>query len=774
MMISMISFGQLNVTMRSHLPYSVALSNIGGYVDSSGNEYALVGTYNGLSIVDVTDPANPVIKFNIAGTNSDWREVKTWQNYAYVTTEGCCNGLQILNLGYLPDSVPTKYYKGNGAINNQLNTIHALHVDAGYAYLYGSNLFNGAALILDLANPWTPNYVGHTAGTYIHDGYVRNDTLYGCHIYDGYFSVIDVTNKANPITITTQNTPNLFTHNSWLNDAGNILFTTDEVSDSYLTSYDISDLNNITELNRIQLTPGSGSIVHNTHTLNDFEVVSWYKDGIAIVDASHPDNMIVTGSYDTYTQGSGDGFNGCWGVYPYLPSGNLVVSDIDNGLYVLTPTYIRGCYLEGNVTDSVSGSPLNGVTVTILTTSITKQTKITGDYKTGLATAGTYDVQFSKAGYVTKTITGVSLQNGVLTNLNVQLASFATITAVGTVINSNTGATVANATVHFSNSQFDVTATTNAQGQYTLSNFYGGTYDITAGKWGFHNDCSNQAVTSTPLTIYLTPGYYDDFALDFGWTVSGPSGNAWERAIPVATMNNSAMANPGSDVTGDCGEMAFVTDNGGGGPWDNDVDNGATILTSPSFDGTLYTNPLLSYARWFYNGGTTNGQPDDTMSVYITNGTNTVLLERTYAGQPLQSQWVNQSYPLTNYISLTSSMHLIVNISDPGPVFNIVEGGLDHFKIDETVGLTTVNGNDGILNAYPNPFNSSIYFTLSGSNNLASTLVITDITGRVLEQTQVLGNFQKVEMGKTLPSGLYIARLTKSDGKSTEIKITKQ
>ena len=353
----MISFGQLNVTMRSHLPYSVALSNIGGYVDSSGNEYALVGTYNGLSIVDVTDPANPVIKFNIAGTNSDWREVKTWQNYAYVTTEGCCNGLQILNLGYLPDSVPMKYYKGNGAINNQLNTIHALHIDAGYAYIYGSSAFNGAAVILDLSNPWTPNYVGHTAGTYIHDGYVRNDTLYGCHIYDGYFSVIDVTNKANPITITTQNTPNLFTHNSWLNDAGNVLFTTDEVSDSYLTSYDISDLNNITELNRIQLTPGSGSIVHNTHTLNDFEVVSWYKDGIAIVDASHPDNMIVTGSYDTYTQGSGDGFNGCWGVYPYLPSGNLVVSDIDNGLYVLTPTYIRGCYLEGNVTDSVSGSP---------------------------------------------------------------------------------------------------------------------------------------------------------------------------------------------------------------------------------------------------------------------------------------------------------------------------------------------------------------------------------------------------------------------------------
>ena len=104
------SFAQLNVSLRSNLPYNYVLSNIGGYVDSSGNEYALVGTFTGLSIVDVTNPASPVVKFNIPGSNSDWREVKTWQNYAYVTTEGCCDGLQILNLGYLPDSVPLKYY----------------------------------------------------------------------------------------------------------------------------------------------------------------------------------------------------------------------------------------------------------------------------------------------------------------------------------------------------------------------------------------------------------------------------------------------------------------------------------------------------------------------------------------------------------------------------------------------------------------------------------------------------------------------------------------
>ncbi|MBL7922901.1 MAG: hypothetical protein JNL88_01750, partial [Bacteroidia bacterium] len=160
---------QLNVSFRSNLTYpSDVLSNIGGYVDSAGNEYALVGYESGLSIVDVSDPANPFIAFSVPGTNSNWREVKTWQNYAYVTTEGCCNGLQIVNLGYLPDSIQYKYWTGNGAISGQLETIHALHVDEAHAYLYGSNLFNGAALIVNLADPWNPDYKGHTPGSYIH------------------------------------------------------------------------------------------------------------------------------------------------------------------------------------------------------------------------------------------------------------------------------------------------------------------------------------------------------------------------------------------------------------------------------------------------------------------------------------------------------------------------------------------------------------------------------------------------------------------------------
>ena len=772
------SSAQTNITFKANLPYpNDALSNIGGYVDSLGNEYALVGYESGLSIVDVTNPANPIEIFTVPGTPSTWREVKTMDNYAYVTTEGCCNGLQIVNLGYLPDSVQVKQWTGGPALNDQLETIHALHVDGGHAYLYGCNLYNGAAIICDLADPWNPVYRGHTPGTYVHDGYVRNDTLYSAHIYDGYFSVFDVTNKTNPVLLATQSTPTQFTHNLWLNDAGTAIFTTDENTNSFLGSYDITDLSNITELDRVQLTPGSGSIIHNTHTLNDFEIVSWYKDGIAIVDVSRPDNMIITGHYDTYLQGSGNGFNGAWGVYPYLPSGTIVVSDINNGLYVLTPTYVRGCYLEGLVTDTNTTLPLNNVTVTILGPSIVKNTKITGLYKTGLPAAGTYDVSFSKAGYITKTITGVVLQNGVLTNLDVQLNTIVpTVTVTGTVVETGTGTPIANATVYFENAQFNNTITTNQSGQFTIPGFFQGVYDLTVGHWGHRTYCSNnQNVNgSNPFNITLDKGYYDDFVLDFGWTVSGPSGNLWERDEPIATTNQGQTANPGADLSTDCGTWAFVTDNGGGGAWDNDVDQGSTILTSPIFDMTTYLNPHVNYSRWFYNGGTTNGAPDDSMKIYLTDGTNTVLIEA-LGPNGSSSQWIPQSKAINSYLTPNATMQFIVNVGDPGPVFNIVEGGLDKFEIVEVVGIDDNNSLAQIkLSASPNPFNNQVMISIH-SLEQKSTLQIFDMSGRLTEERMIstLGN-QNLMMGESWSNGVYMARLISGKNISSPIKLVKK
>ena len=436
LLLSLTSSAQLNIQFRSQLQYGAAneLANIGGYVDSTGKEYALVGCEAGLSIVDVSNPTAPFQKILIPGTTSIWREVKVRGKYAYVTTEGGSNGLQIINLGKLPGTIAVsdyKYWKGTGAILNLLNRIHSLHIDNGYAFLNGTNgggLFGGACLIVSLVDPWNPVYMGNTqlsfSGTnrYVHDCFIRNDTLWGAHIYGGFFSVINIANKTAPVLLATQSTPGTYTHNVWLNDAGSrTLFTTDEIGNSYMASYNVSNIGNISELDRVQLNPGSNGIVHNTHIRNNYAIVSWYQEGVAIVDVSRPDNLIITGFYDTYPQGSGNAFNGCWGVYPYLPSGNLVASDINNGLFVLTPTYVRGCYLEGTITDSCTGLGIPNVTITINGAGITKNGKLSGIYKTGTASAGTYSVTFSKAGYIGKTISGVSLTNGQLTNLNLQL-----------------------------------------------------------------------------------------------------------------------------------------------------------------------------------------------------------------------------------------------------------------------------------------------------------------------------------------------------------------
>lgn len=425
----------LNVTFRSQLTYpGKTCANICGYVDSVGNEYALVGVSSGMSIVNITDPSNPIqvkqIPNIISPENNfhEWKEIKVRGHYAYITTEGG-GGLQIVNMRSLPDTTGIAYksWTGDSIISGNLNSIHALHIDGHYLYLYGSNL--DGVVAADIIDPWNPTYVGYynnVSDSYVHDGYVRNDTLYAAHVYGGYFSVVDFRDKANPVELTIHNTPTRKTHNTWLSSNGKTLFTTDENTGSYVTAYNISNLSNITELDKIQSNPGSGDISHNTHVINvagnDYLVTSCYKDGFTIVDAGRPNNLIQVGNYDTYP-GSGTGYDGAWGVYPYLPSGTIVVSNIDEGLFVFTPNYVRACYLEGVVTDSVTGSPINTAKVEILTTSISDNSKLTGIYGTGVPSpGGVYDIRYTKTGYNTKVITGVNLQSGQVNNLNVALS----------------------------------------------------------------------------------------------------------------------------------------------------------------------------------------------------------------------------------------------------------------------------------------------------------------------------------------------------------------
>ncbi|MBK8845332.1 MAG: choice-of-anchor B family protein [Bacteroidetes bacterium] len=769
MLVYTFAFAQLNMTFKSKKTYSGELSNIGGYVDSLGNEYALVGWEFGLSIVDVTDPLNIFEVINISGPQSIWREVKTHDKYAYVTTEGG-GGLQIINLSNLPaNNLPVKNYLGNGAISGQIDNIHALHIDEGYIYLYGTSLFNGAALICDLnSDPWNPNYLGHTPGTYIHDGYVRNDTLFSCHIYDGYFTIFDVSNKANPIALNTQNTPDNFSHNSWLNDAGTVLFTTDEVDNSVLAAYDISNPQNIKLIDQYQTAPGSQAIVHNTHTLNDYEVVSWYTEGVVVVDVARPDNMIEVGHYDT-SPFSGGGFNGCWGVYCYLPSGNLVVSDIEEGLFVIAPDYIRGCYLEGLVTDSITTLPINGATVTIVSSNKTKFTNTMGVYKTGLAAAGLYDVTVSKVGYITKTITGVSLANGIVTALNVELVPVQTLNITGNVIDAGNGNPIANANVNISDGQYNWDVITNGNGDFSINNFVTGTYTVTAGQWGYITSCNTAPINGGNVTIALSKGWYDDFTFDNAWSTQGTATTGfWVREEPIGTTSNNTQVNPDFDVITDCNDKCFMSGNGGGSSGNDDIDDGSVTLRSPFFDLSNYTNPVLYYSRWFYNGGGQFGStPNDTMYVYISNGATEVLLEKIHVNTPGMSNWINKLYALNNYLTPTTTMRVRV-VAEDFSQGNVCEAAFDKFQVSDgflSIDHTAVATDFTVA---PNP--ASIDFLLS-TNQAGDQLTIQDITGKIIEQLTMTS--ASIRIGAAYQAGLYFATLTNKNGGSKTLKLIK-
>ena len=356
-------------------------NDIWGWVDpQTEEEYALVGLVDGFSCVNVSNPANPIEEFFIPDLSSTWRDVKTWGNYAYVTTEANA-GLLIVDLNDMTGNTYWHVTQFNNPIDNistSFTASHNLYIDEnGICYIFGASSNNGSnpsdgAIFLDVnSNPTNPIFLGSWDDEYIHDGMTRGDTLYAGCIYTGDLHIIDVSNKSNPTTIGTHPTPNAFTHNAWVSDDGNYVFTTDETSDASIGSYDISYVSNIQEVDRIQSNPGSNSIPHNTHVDGDFLVTSWYRDGTTVHDISDPTNLVQVAYYDSYS-GSGNGFDGCWGTYPFLPSGNIISSDINsnsNGtarLLIYERDFSNACYLQGNVSDGNTGQNLSGVEVTIL------------------------------------------------------------------------------------------------------------------------------------------------------------------------------------------------------------------------------------------------------------------------------------------------------------------------------------------------------------------------------------------------------------------------
>ena len=528
----------MNLNFVSSLEYDNNLNDIWGYTAPNGIEYALVGLVNGTSIVSLEDPANPVEVSFLPGPNSTWRDIKTYDQFAYVTNE-TSNGLLVIDLTD-PNNATGVDFTDLGT-GGTFSSAHNLYIDEfGFLYLAGADINSGGAVILDVAtDPANPAFVSFGAAVYAHDFFARDNILYASQINGGELVLYDVSDKNNISELGSTATPFTFTHNAWPTDDGSVVFTTDEVANAPVASYDITDPNDIQLLDEFVpiATLGVGVAPHNVHVWNDFIIISYYTDGCIIVDGSNPTNLIEIANFDTFFQGV-NGFQGAWGAYPFLPSGLVLVSDVVNGLFVLEPNYVRAAWLEGTVTSLNTGQVLDGVNVAIAAGQANNaNSNAFGEYGTGLATAGTFDVTFTKEGFFPLTTTA-TLVNGEITILDVQLDSPPPATITGQVINAETGAPIPNAIVNIDGEIIDFSGVSDANGNFTIIG-HDDDYIVLTAAWGFLHASQNEVIENGAgnILIELSPGFQDDFFADLGWEVQGIVGTgAWERGDPNGTF----------------------------------------------------------------------------------------------------------------------------------------------------------------------------------------------------------------------------------------------
>ncbi len=775
--------GDLNMKIVAHVNAPEGGSGIWHHYDKKRKiEYAVLGSRTSTILFSLEDPKNPKERFRLTGGTTTWREVFSYGDYVYAVTDvETEDGLAIIDMSKGPDSIKGSFWKpsvdvkGNAAV---LGKCHTVFIDEkGILSLNGCTPWRGTVFFDLKPNPKVPVYIGAITQRYCHDNYARRDTIYSSEINDGKLTIYDASDYKNIKEIASFNTPNNFNHNSWLSDDSKYIFTTDERADAFLASFDISDLKNIKLLDKYKPkdTENTGVVPHNTRYLNGYLITSYYSDGVKIVDAHKPDNLVEVGSFDTY-KFSETGFVGTWGVSPFLPSGLIVASNMNDGLYVIEPTYIRACYLEGLVTDTITEIPINNVSVKI---SVARKNEdfsdVSGIYKTGYATAGEYEVTYTHPDYFPKTVKA-SLLNGKVTIKDVQLISRRpTVTAKVIIKDSVTGQLLSSAHVRIMSPIDDKTTNTIADGSASLFIFQDSIpYQIVAGKWGYRHKAVTYASDKNPgiVEIRLARGYQDDFIFDQGWLVnSTASTGAWKRAEPTGTVYRGDQFQTELDIQSDYGPDCYVTGNNGGDPSTDDIDNGNTILTSPVMRLSNYKEPLLSYYYWFVNAGG-QGTPNDKMTIRISNGINIVFVKEISIHSP---DWVSSGIiKLKDLITLTDSMRVVIDIADDQPG-HLLDAAFDDFLlIDGIISSSESATQDIVMRAYPNAFNEKCYlsYNVKNNENLSINLSIVDQFGKEINQRKLEVNSDVIEIGENLKSGIYFAKIT--NGKSiSSVKLVK-
>ena len=313
----------------------------------NGREYAVIGSSWGTHFIDITQPNQPkeVARIKGAETRIIHRDYHDYQCYLYAVCDQGRSTLQIMDISVLPDT-PIVVYDSPELIMRS----HNIFIDTAYGILYAlatrdSSNAAYAMGVFDLRqDPTKPVLIGHYNQfgnlniNHVHDAYVRNGIAYLHCGYDG-FAIVDFRDPYQPQAIATLQPSDYpfsgYNHSGWLSDDGRYYFMIDE---THGTPIKVLDLKNPSLPTVVALIKANDtvdvSIAHNAMVRGHYLFISHYYDGLQIFDISNPREPVHRWYYPTSHIPHARGYAGAWGVYAQLPSGVILVSDMQNGLFV--------------------------------------------------------------------------------------------------------------------------------------------------------------------------------------------------------------------------------------------------------------------------------------------------------------------------------------------------------------------------------------------------------------------------------------------------------
>lgn len=328
-----------------------------GWTDPlNGKEYAIMGCSSHTAFIDISNPTNPVYVGKVNShnnVNSLWRDIEVYNNYAFIVSEAAGHGMQVFDLTRLRNVttpqvfLPDTRYSGFG----NCHTI-AINTSTGFAYCLGTATYAGGPHVVNIQDPLNPTFaMGYAAEQYTHDAqivtYNGPDTQHngkeiflGCN--EDRVVILDVTNKSNPILLSTFYYPNTaYTHQGWLTENQKYYILGDEIDENDFgfntrtIVIDLSDLDN--PVLHFDYYGPTSAIDHNGYVKGNKFHLSNYRAGYRAIDISDIENgeMTEVAFFDTYPANNNAQFNGVWSTYPFFNSGTIVVADIDRGLFLL-------------------------------------------------------------------------------------------------------------------------------------------------------------------------------------------------------------------------------------------------------------------------------------------------------------------------------------------------------------------------------------------------------------------------------------------------------